>query len=163
MPLAILFGLVVGFFVWTHLFVIIAPILAIVNFFCGRFFVAAVLMSIGLWCGTWVWMDDPTPFVVGREQYLVLLLGGLILEIVKYGVVLYLNNREVEQEEAEPEADYEVDLRGQNEYGLMDLMNDIRERGINVNVNVVVHDDDKEPHGESRMKNVTPIRRRLAR
>ena len=34
----IVLGLLVGFFVWAHLFVFIAPLLAVLNFFTGRFF-----------------------------------------------------------------------------------------------------------------------------
>ena len=90
----IVLGLLVGFFVWAHLFVFIAPLLAVLNFFTGRFFVAAVMMVIAFWCGTLVWDD----FHVDREVYEALLILGLSLEVLKWLAKLWWNRVRVSDE-----------------------------------------------------------------
>jgi hypothetical protein len=133
--LAILFGLVVGFFVWTHLFLVLGPILAVFNLAYGRFFVAAVLMAIGLWCGTWVWMDDPTPFVVEPEIYKVLLGFGLALEGAKWVI--------------KQRGGIQRALRDQRELSWLEKWEG---KGIVINI----EEEDEEPP----MKDVTPRRDR---
>jgi hypothetical protein len=93
MPL--LFGLVVGFFVFTGIWAFVGPFVALINFLMGRFFIASVLMTISLYSETLVWDN----FHVGREEYKTLLILGLILEGVKWAIKLRLEWRKGRSEQ----------------------------------------------------------------
>ena len=76
----VLFGIFCGLFVMAWLFTIFGPIVAALNFFIGKFFMAAVLMCISLFCASKVLHDFTVPVVAYKE----LLILGLALEIVKW-------------------------------------------------------------------------------
>jgi hypothetical protein len=88
MPL--LFGCIIGFFVFTHIWAFIGPIVALLNFLIGRFFIASVIMAISLYSATFVWDD----LHVGLEEYKALLILGLILEGIKWAIKLWWNRRQ---------------------------------------------------------------------
>jgi hypothetical protein len=78
----VIFGLLLGFLVYTSMWAFVGPFVALLNFIIGRFFIASVLMAISLYSESILWDD----FHVGREEYQVLLIMGLILEGIKWVV-----------------------------------------------------------------------------
>ena len=81
MPLMwVIVGIWLGLVAMAHIWVVAGPIIALLNFVVGRFFVASVIMAISLYCGTMIWPD----LVVGADEYKVLLGAGLALEAVKW-------------------------------------------------------------------------------
>ena len=77
-----LLGLVVGFAVMACIWAVIGPFIALLNFIFGRFFIAATIMTVSLFCATFIFDD----LVVTREEYKTLLLLGLFLDGVKWGI-----------------------------------------------------------------------------
>jgi hypothetical protein len=150
MPL--LFGLVIGFLVYTSIWAFVGPFVALINFLVGRFFIASVLMAISLYSETIVWDD----FHVGRDEYKVLLTFGLVLEGVKWVIKWKLKQKKSRSEQGWEPAQTEV---GGDEHTLELTVEEaarfaayVAHSGGNVTVNVI---DDPVT------KDVTPRRKRL--
>jgi hypothetical protein len=150
MPL--LFGLVIGFFVFTGIWAFVGPFVALLNFIVGRFFIASVLMAISLYSETIVWDD----FHVGLEEYKVLLTLGLVLEGVKWVTKWRLKESRSEQGWEPIQTEVDGDQRGEViEMSVEEAAKFaayVAHTGGNVTVNVV---DDPV------IKDVTPRRKRL--
>jgi len=103
----IVLGIYLGLIVIAWLWTLAGPILALLNFCVGRFFIASVLMTISLFCASKV-VDD---FTVPLDTFKELLILGLILEAVKWTCVyLWRSSRRpkpiiisIEDEEEEEE------------------------------------------------------------
>jgi len=55
MPLMwVIVGIWLGLVAMAHIWVVAGPIIALLNFVVGRFFVASVIMAISLYCGTMI-------------------------------------------------------------------------------------------------------------
>jgi hypothetical protein len=85
----VLLGLVIGFLVWAGFWMFVGPIIALLNFIVGRFFIASVLMTISLWCATF-FLET---LKITSEEYEVLLGFGLVLEGVKWGIKVWWQAR----------------------------------------------------------------------
>jgi hypothetical protein len=91
----VVLGLYLGFIVFSYIWVIAGPIVALLNFVVGRFFIASVIMTISLFCASFIWPED---IIVTADEYKVLLGFGLVLEAVKYGLKGLWHLRRMERE-----------------------------------------------------------------
>jgi hypothetical protein len=148
MPL--LFGCILGFFVFAHLWAFIGPFVALLNFIMGRFFVASVIMTISLWSATFI-LDD---LHVGRDEYKVLLFLGLLLEGVKWAIKQWwLRRRQPELDTTQAEfgsnqPEYTIDLTQAGDIDLFKILGSQELKGLDVTVSVV----DKQPRRKTRRK-----------
>jgi len=108
-------GLAIVFVIFTRLGIVVLPFFALFYLLAGRFFVASVLLAGWLYCGTVVW---PEEVVVTGDEYKVLLILGLVLEVMKRcGVKMWWFRRDdnevyITEEESPPTVPYQEEHEG---------------------------------------------------
>jgi hypothetical protein len=158
MPL--LFGCAIAFFVLTHIWAFVGPLVALINFLGGRFFIASVLMTMSLYSATVVWSD----FTVSREEYKTLLILGLVLEGIKWCVKRWWQRRNEPEYlgnvyDRDPSGNIDVDMTRCQDGAFTEFMERMRDWNGDIVVNVV--DDKIDKTNVVRMKDITPKVRRI--
>ena|SRR5215475_3367586 len=97
-----LLGLAIGVWVTLHLWAWIGVAFCWILFFAclmtSRFFMAAIYVCLFIFSAGFVFPDDPG-LRFTREQYISILVWGLIVEMIKWGIKLWRNSREKEEPE----------------------------------------------------------------
>lgn len=158
----VVLGIILGFAVFAYLGMIIGPIIALLNFIVGRFFIASVILTISIFCGTCIHSD----VIVEPEIYKFLLGFGLLLEGMKWFTIAWWKSWHPVKG---PEPGLEIPAQGEfttrtNRAANFDMTVSeaamvaawAASQGMDININVV--DEDKPV-----MRDVTPAKKLLGR